>query len=202
MTGKCIKTAFIGTHGVGKTTLCFELAGSLKKLDYSVDIVKEVARECPLPINRATTFEAQSWILHTQCARELVAESRFEIVLCDRSVLDNYAYLVYRDGPKSELDLFIRKWIRTYHALIKVPIWQPPHFDGTRDTNCRFQQDIDLLIDEMLAEYALPCLHLAADEQEEWRSAILNYLQIPRKPQQKLALFVEREGTEKAVEIR
>ena len=56
-----MKLAFIGSHGVGKTTLCFDLASRLKRLDMDVDIVKEVARGCPLPINRETTLEAQSW---------------------------------------------------------------------------------------------------------------------------------------------
>jgi signal recognition particle GTPase len=41
---RCLKVAFIGTHGVGKTTLCFELAARLKWMDYRVDMVKEVAR--------------------------------------------------------------------------------------------------------------------------------------------------------------
>ena len=71
-----MKIAFIGTHGVGKTTLCYELAASLKKRDLSVELVREVARECPLPINRDTTLKAQSWILHTQIARELEAEAK------------------------------------------------------------------------------------------------------------------------------
>ena len=34
-----MKIAFIGTHGVGKTTLCFDLAARLKRLDHGVDIV-------------------------------------------------------------------------------------------------------------------------------------------------------------------
>ena len=55
-----MKIAFIGSHGVGKTTLCFELAAALKRLDLSVDVVKEVARGCPLPINQATTVAAQT----------------------------------------------------------------------------------------------------------------------------------------------
>ena len=53
-----VKIAFLGTHGVGKTTLCFDLASRLKRLDMSVDIVKEVARSCPLPINQDTTLDA------------------------------------------------------------------------------------------------------------------------------------------------
>ena len=66
-----LKVAFVGTHGVGKTTLCFDLAAQLKRLDLGVDLVKEVARRCPLPINEATTPDAQAWILHTQIAEEL-----------------------------------------------------------------------------------------------------------------------------------
>jgi len=53
-----VKFAFIGTHGVGKTTLCFELAALLKKRDRIVEMVHEVARFCPLPINRDTTIDA------------------------------------------------------------------------------------------------------------------------------------------------
>ena len=89
-----MKVAFIGSHGVGKTTLCFELAALLKKRDRVVEMVREVARFCPLPINRETTIAAQSWILHTEIAEELVAENKAEIVICDRSVLDNYCYLI------------------------------------------------------------------------------------------------------------
>ena len=39
-----MKVAFIGTHGVGKTTLCYDLAAALKKRDLTVEIVREVAR--------------------------------------------------------------------------------------------------------------------------------------------------------------
>ena len=55
-----LKLAFVGTHGVGKTTLCFDLAAQLKRLDLSVDLVKEVARRWPLPINEDTTLDAQA----------------------------------------------------------------------------------------------------------------------------------------------
>ncbi|GAF77081.1 unnamed protein product, partial [marine sediment metagenome] len=32
-----VKIAFIGTHGVGKTTLCYDLAAALKKEGLAVD---------------------------------------------------------------------------------------------------------------------------------------------------------------------
>ena len=111
-----MKVAFIGSHGVGKTTLCFELAALLKKRDKIVEMVREVARFCPLPINRDTTIAAQSWILHTEIAEELVAEYKAEIVVCDRSVLDNYCYLL-QTGRAPMLEPLVRWWTGTYQLL-------------------------------------------------------------------------------------
>ena len=68
-----MKVALIGSHGVGKTTLSFELAARLKHRNLDVDVVREVARRCPLPINLETTLPAQQWILHTQIVEEIVA---------------------------------------------------------------------------------------------------------------------------------
>jgi len=133
-----MKMAFIGTHGVGKTTLCYELAAALKRLDISVDLVKEVARSCPLPINRETTDAAQNWILHTQVAQEIALGAAYETIVCDRAVLDNYAYMVHASGRRPELEPYIRHWMQSYDLLVKVPVLAPPSFDGTRDTSVDF----------------------------------------------------------------
>ena len=114
-----MKIAFIGSHGVGKTTLCYDLASRLKRQDRAVDLVKEVARRCPLPINRDTTLEAQAWILHTQIADEIAAVAQNDIVICDRSVLDNYAYLVHQAGRRPEYDALVREWVGTYDAAVQ-----------------------------------------------------------------------------------
>ena len=135
--GRRLKVAFVGTHGVGKTTLCFDLAAQLKRLDLGVDIVKEVARRCPLPINEGTTYDAQAWILHTQIAEEIAATAEYEVVICDRSVLDNYAYLVARVGRRAEFDPLVGEWVRGYDALFKVPVLDAPSFDGTRAVSRR-----------------------------------------------------------------
>ena len=47
MTSSSFKLAFIGSHGVGKTTLCYGLAARLKVRDVSLDVVGEIARRCP-----------------------------------------------------------------------------------------------------------------------------------------------------------
>jgi thymidylate kinase len=112
-----MKLAFIGTHGVGKTTLCYDLAAALKRRGLDADIVKEVARLSPLPINRKTSLEAQTWILMTQIAEEIRSASQNRVVVCDRSVLDNYAYMVLACGRQRPIERFVDHWMRTYDVL-------------------------------------------------------------------------------------
>ncbi|MGH2570509.1 MAG: ATP/GTP-binding protein [bacterium] len=186
-----MKIALIGTHGVGKTTLCFELAAKLKRLDVAVDLVKEVARGCPLPINRDTTLDAQSWILHAQCAQEIAAASASEIVVCDRSILDNYAYLVHALGRRPELDPWIRRWCGTYGALFKIPLWQPPRFDGTRDTDLVFQREVDETINALIRDFEVKVEPLDPNAPESWVERIVEKLGFPAQPPQR-SLFEPR----------
>ena len=174
----------MGSHGVGKTTLCFDVAARLKRLDLGVDLVKEVARSCPLPINKDTTLEAQSWILHTQIAEELAAASRYEVVVCDRSALDNYAYLVHQVGRRPEYDALIREWMGSYQALFKVPILNPPSFDGTRDTSGTFQLEIDRLIDQLLEELQVPHNRLEPGDRDGWVDTVVEVVGFPLEPPQ------------------
>lgn len=182
--------AFIGTHGVGKTTLCFDLASQLKRLDLAVDLVKEVARRCPLPINEGTTLAAQAWILHTQIAEEIAAASLYEAVICDRSVLDNYAYLVARVGRRPELDPLVRGWIGTYDALFKVPVTAAPSFDGTRAVSRAFQLEIDATIDRLVVELEVPVFSLDPSVRDGWIEAVLRALHLPARPPQ-IDLFAD-----------
>ena len=186
-----MKIAFIGSHGVGKTTLCFDLAARLKRLDLAVDLVKEVARACPLPINQDTTLEAQAWILHTQIAEELAAASRYAVVVCDRSVLDNYAYLTCRTGRRPEYDALVQAWVGTYDGLFKVPILTPPSFDGTRDVSAAFQAVVDRTIDGLVEDFGVPCHRLDPRDREGWVDAVLRAMQLPSHPPQ-MDLFTAR----------
>jgi hypothetical protein len=179
-----VKIAFIGTHGVGKTTLCFDLAARLKRLDLGVDIVKEVARACPLPINEDTTLDAQAWILHTQIAEEIAAGTQYEAVICDRSVLDNYAYLVHRIGRRPEYDALVHTWVGTYSGLFKVPVLQEPSFDGTRAVSRTFQMEIDAVIDHLLDAFDVPWHRLDPASRLTWVEDVLRALELPLEPPQ------------------
>ena len=148
-----MKLALIGTHGVGKTTLAFDVCALLKKSGLNVELVTEVARRCPFPINESTTLEAQLWILHTQIADELAAAQRAPHVLCDRSVLDNYCYLVNKCGRQAPLEPWLEWWMGSYTLLIGVPPLDdgiPP--DGFRSESREFQRRIHDLLGRMLSE--------------------------------------------------
>ena len=172
-----MKIAFIGTHGVGKTTLCYHLAGILKKKLGSVDIVKEVARACPLPINLQTTLAAQSWILHTQIAMEIVSQHQNDNVICDRSVLDNYAYLVHAEGGHPVLDQLVTYWMETYDYLFKVPVGLVLQKDGVRDVDIEFQLTIDRLVDQMLQERGLRYYNLSGSNREIWIAFVMSVVE-------------------------
>jgi nicotinamide riboside kinase len=171
-----VKIALIGTHGVGKTTLCFELAARLKRRNVDVEVVREVARRCPLPINQETTSAAQAWILHTQIAWEIEAASGHEVVVCDRSVLDNYCYLAHACGGSPVWERLLDHWLPTYDLLVHVPLWRRPSYDGVRAVDPTFQESVEELLDRMIAARGLEPLRLAAGERDRWGRAIVETL--------------------------
>ncbi len=155
-----MKLALIGAHGVGKTTLAYEICSLLKKAGHNVELVKEAARQSPFRVNEETTLEGQLWILHTQIASELEAASRAPHLVCDRSVLDGYCYLINKFGRQSQLEQWLAWWMKSYSLLVYVPPMAdgiPP--DGFRSENLEFQERIHDLIGEMLSEPPFRGLH-------------------------------------------
>lgn len=180
------KIAFIGTHGVGKTTLAYGLASRLKRRDINLDVVVEVARRCPLPLNEGTTLEAQSWILHSQIADELAAEARSPVVICDRSVLDNYVYLLFAHGRQPAFEPLIESWCTTYDLKVYVPILhgseaQP---DGIRAIDPAFRQQIDDRLWNELEDRRIEVLVLRPEHRDDWldivEGAVADELRIPQ----------------------
>ena len=169
-----MKVAFIGTHGVGKTTLCYDLASVLKRQGINVDMVKEVARLSPLPINRKTSLAAQVWILTTQVAEEIRSSDQHDVVVCDRSVLDNYAYLSFACGRQKAIERFVDYWMKTYDLLFKVPLSGAAQADGVRDTDEFFMRSIDQLVDVLLTEKKIPHERLPEGRREAWIETVKN----------------------------
>ena len=179
-----LKLACIGTHGVGKTTLCYGVAARLKARDVPVEVVHEVARRCPLPINEETGVASESWILHTQIAEEILAAARYPVVLCDRSALDNYVYLLLAAGPQPALDALLGPWMTTYDLLVHVPIVDEPSPDGIRALDPAFQRAVDERLEQELRRRALPVLHLEPDDRDQWVERVLDAVTEKIRPAQ------------------
>ncbi len=163
-----LKVAFVGSHGVGKTTLCYGLAARLKARDLVLEVVHEVARRCPLPINEETGVASESWILHTQIAEEVVAAQRYPVVICDRSALDNYVYLLLAAGPQEGLELLVSYWMKTYDLLVQVPVVHEPSADGFRTTDPEFQRRVDDRLTVELATRGLAAHRLDPIRRADW----------------------------------
>jgi nicotinamide riboside kinase len=174
-----MKVALIGSHGVGKTTLCYELAARLKRRNADVEVVREVARRCPLPINQETTVASQEWILHTQIAWEIEATALHDVVLCDRSVLDNYCYMVHAVGSQPMWERLLDHWLATYDLLVQVPLWSRPPFDGVRAIDPEFQRQVEILLEGMIAARGLRPFRLDVERRECWGADIMERL-LPR----------------------
>ena len=179
MKGWRLKLALIGTHGVGKTTLAYEICSLLKKAHFNVELVTEVARQSPFPVNAATTIEGQLWILHAQIAAELDAARRAPHVVTDRAVLDNYCYLVNKFGRQPQLESWLRWWMDTYTFLVGVPPIEthiPP--DGFRSEDRAFQRRIHELLIDLLGATAFnnlraPVMWLNPHERYAWAERIV-----------------------------
>lgn len=105
-------------------------------------------------------------------------------MICDRSVLDNYAYLVHAAGRRPAYDALVKAWVATYDHLFKVPIIDAPRFDGMRDTSQLFQSDIDRTIDALGADLGVPVHPLDAADREGWIDAVLTASGLPLRPPQ------------------
>lgn len=154
-----IKVAIIGTHGTRKTSLCYELAGTLKTKGINAGVMEEVARELPrfpgFDINEGTTRESQEYIFHSQILGELKYGARGDVnpLITDRAVIDNYMYYVYKFGIDNlALDSLVNHWSKTYDLLVKLPILKNSTLNGdsVRAVNPDFQIGIDRLLEREL----------------------------------------------------
>lgn len=173
-----MKLALIGTHGVGKTTLAYEICSLLKKAHCNVELVTEVARQSPFPVNAATTIEGQLWILHAQIAAELAAARRAPHVVTDRAVLDNYCYLVNKFGRQPQLESWLAWWMDSYSILVGVPpVTGDIPADGFRSEDRTFQRRIHEMLLERLAAVPFqslrtPVVWLDPNDRRTWAERI------------------------------
>jgi len=156
-----MKVGLAGTHGVGKTTLAYFLTAKLKERGMKVEMVTEVARECPFSVNEQSDFDAQFWILAMQLARELEAGNRAEVIVTDRTVVDNFAYACYayehgkmNKHEQEEMHRVVKFWLerQPYSFIFIVEPLEDIQDDGFRSTDSQFQMEIREILNSLLEE--------------------------------------------------
>jgi len=144
-----MKIAFSGSHGTGKTFSAYNKVVELKlqNKNKSICILNELARESPFPINRETTENSQLWIFLNQISEELEMETKYDIIVCDRTVVDVLAYSEYRGFDRLVKMLYplAKEWIQTYEQIYfnQIRTNQHNYVDNVRDTDEDFRNNIE-----------------------------------------------------------
>ena len=149
------KIAFIGSHSVRKTNAVHAFASAIGRAGRSVEVGREVIRHNPLGLNERATPEAQLWVLMTQVKEELELRRLAEVLVTDRSVVDNFAYYLRASGGSDPyaVEPLIRRWAATYDLFVRLLPDVALLPDGVRSTNDAFRDEIEAILDRILPTY-------------------------------------------------
>ncbi len=148
---RCGKVAFVGSHGIRKTTAVHAFANTMQRAGRSVEHGREIVRDNPLGINESATGEAQLWVIVSQIQMELQLDPKAEVLVLDRGVMDNYAYYL-RAAADDPFDLasLVAKWSKTYDMVVRLRPDVGLRSDGVRSTSDEFRDEIERILDVQL----------------------------------------------------
>jgi nicotinamide riboside kinase len=162
------KIAFIGSHSVRKSNAVHAFASTIGRAGRSVEVGREVIRDNPLGLNEGATAEAQLWVLMAQVQQELELARRADVLVTDRSVVDNFAYYLRITAGEDPFGVepLIRRWAETYDLSVRLLPDVGLQADGVRSTSDAFRDEIEAILDRILPVY-LPadrCLSVPASQ--------------------------------------
>jgi nicotinamide riboside kinase len=148
------KIAFIGSHGIRKTSALLAFAAEVQRAGRSVELGREVVRDNPLGINEGATGEAQLWVLVSQIRQELELARKADVLATDRGVMDNYAYYLRSCGGEDEYQTYplVRRWSQTYDLVVRLLPDVALQADGVRSTNDAFRDEVEAILDRVLPD--------------------------------------------------
>ncbi len=152
------KIAFIGSHGIRKTTAAHAFATTVQRAGRSVEFGREVVRDNPLGINERATCEAQLWVLVSQIRQELELATKAEVLATDRGVVDNFAYYLRACGmsDRFQVEPLLAAWARTYDLVVRLTPDIALRADGVRSTSDAFRDEIEGILDDVLPRLLAP----------------------------------------------
>ena len=148
------KIAFIGSHGIRKTSALLAFAAEVQRAGRSVELGREVVRDNPLGINEGATGEAQLWVLVSQIRQELELARKADVLATDRGVMDNFAYYLRSCGGSDQYDVLplVRRWSGTYDLVVRLLPDVALQADGVRSTSDTFRDEVEAILDRVLPD--------------------------------------------------
>jgi nicotinamide riboside kinase len=149
------KIAFVGSHGIRKTSALLAFAAVVQRAGRSVELGREVVRDNPLGINERATGEAQLWVLVSQIRQELELARKADILVLDRGVMDNYAYYLRANGGQDRfaVEPLVARWSETYDLVVRLLPDIALQADGVRSTNDAFRDEVETILDEVIPRF-------------------------------------------------
>jgi len=152
------KVAFIGSHGIRKTSAVLAFAATVQRAGCSAELAREVVRDNPLGINEGATGEAQLWVLVSQIRQELELARKADVLVTDRGVMDNFAYYLRACGgaDRYAVEALVRSWSCTYDLVVRLLPDIELQADGVRSTNDAFRDEVEGILDRVLPTLVAP----------------------------------------------
>jgi nicotinamide riboside kinase len=152
------KIAFIGSHGIRKTSALLAFAAEVQRAGRSVELGREVVRDNPLGINEGATGEAQLWVLVSQIRQELELARKADVLATDRGVMDNFAYYLRSCGGEDRyaVESLVRRWSLTYDLVVRLLPDIALQADGVRSTSDTFRDEVEAILDRVVPELVPP----------------------------------------------
>jgi nicotinamide riboside kinase len=152
------KIAFIGSHGIRKTSALLAFAAEVQRAGRSVELGREVVRDNPLGINEGATGEAQLWVLVSQIRQELELARKADVLATDRGVMDNFAYYLRACGGEDRyaVEPLVRRWSLTYDLVVRLLPDIALQADGVRSTSDTFRDEVEAILDRVVPELVPP----------------------------------------------
>jgi len=127
----------------------------------------------------------QTLILLGQASLECrLARTQNSICLCDRTILDHWAYTIAlaSDDPEFNacrlvFESFLRAHMSVYDLVFLLRPEFPPVDDGTRESDAAFQQSIDAIIIDKLEVWGIGARTLSGDVAKRTEDAVTPILE-------------------------
>ena len=171
-----LKVAVSGSHGTGKTTLLDALQRhnptNVQVLPETPRLLIELAGDSTYLRREKNTLINEIAIIPRQMALETRISVDTDLIICDRTVADDWAYtsLLFPDELRSPAVMLtartVRDWLKSYDRIFLLRPELPLVDDGTREDSSAFQSEVDAFLDRYYAEAGVPVISLAGSLEE------------------------------------